>query len=122
MKLRLLAALLLLPLSAHAQGYGSGVDGQSVFRISDTMAPLSVSGSAVRSPVIASDTRVIRAVSTVDAHIAIGGSSVTATPSTTFLPAYTPEYFKLPQLSAGSYLSVIREAANGTLYIDRMKP
>lgn len=123
MKLRLLAVIALLaPVSAFAQGYGSGIDGQSVFRTSETRPPLAYSATASRTTVISSDTRVIRVMSTSDAHIKIGTSSVVATANDTPLPAWSPEYFKLPQIVSGSFISAIQDTASGALFIDLMKP
>jgi hypothetical protein len=122
MKLRLLAAMLLLPVLAHAQGYGSGVDGQSVFQVSETRT-LNFSSTASRSLVLPSDTRVVRYTATATVHKKEGNSSVTAGTGDTILPAYTPEYFKVPSnQSRTTYVSAIRDSADGILYIDLMKP
>jgi hypothetical protein len=122
MKLRLLAALaLLLPITAHAQGYGSGVDGQSVFRVSETRY-LPYTGTASRTALIPSDARVYRIVTSSDAHKKDGNSSVVATTSDSLIPGFTPEYFKLPQTPSGTYISVVQDTAAGAAYIDIMKP
>ncbi|MET4294707.1 hypothetical protein ABIB06_006540 [Bradyrhizobium sp. LB8.2] len=122
MKLRLTAALLLLPILSHAQAYGSGVDGQSVFQVSETRT-LNYTGTASRTLVLPSDTRVVRYAATTAVHKKEGGSTVTATTNDTLLPANTPEYFKVLQNpSRTTYISAIQDASGGVLYIDLMKP
>lgn len=118
--LRLAAALSLLAGVSHAQAYGSGVDGQSVFRVSETQV-FGISSTSVRSAMIPSETRIVRIVCTTDCHTKVGNASVAATVSDTLLPALLPEYFKISENKA-SYISVIRDAADGKAYIDLMKP
>lgn len=117
----LTTALALLAAAGHAQGYGSGVDGQSVFRVSDTLVPLTVGAASVRSEKLASETRVIRLTCTADCHYKIGGSGVTATTSNTLLMGGASEYFKVPTVGA-NYVAAIRASADGKLFIDQMVP
>ncbi|MEZ5781149.1 MAG: hypothetical protein R3D70_05810 [Rhizobiaceae bacterium] len=119
--LSLTTALALLAAVGHAQGYGSGVDGQSVFRVSDTLAPLTVGATSVRSEKLASETRVIRLTCTEACHYRVGGSGVTATPSNTLLVGGASEYFKVPATGA-NYVAAIRASADGKLFIDQMVP
>jgi hypothetical protein len=122
MKKILLCTALALGLAAHAhaQAYGSGVDGQSVFRVSQTQV-VTYTSTAAKSAKLASDTRVIRLSCTTDCHHVIGVSGTTATASSSILFAGATEYFKVRERSA-NYVSVIQDASGGKAYIDEMVP
>ena len=84
--------------------------------IATTAIPITTTPT-VTNATYASETRIYRFVSTVDAHIAFG-SSPTATTSNTFLPAYSVEVFPV---SDNMRTSVRAAAGAGTLFIDRLK-
>jgi hypothetical protein len=127
MKSLALIALLLLPVCVHAQAYGSGIDGQTVFQVSESLPPLAFSGTASRALVFPSDTRVIRLTATANAHMVVSASTSgavtpTITVSNTLLPAFTPEYFKVQDTRLNRYLWAVSDTSAGFLYIDLMKP
>lgn len=106
--------------AAHAQAYGSGVDGQSVFRVSQTTV-INTTSTAALSPKMASDTRVVRLSCTQDCHFRMGRANVVATTSNSILFGGATEYFKL-NATGPNYISVIRATADGKLVIDEMLP
>ena len=55
--------------------------------------------------------------STTDCHVVFGGSAVDATTSDFFLPSYAPVMFVI---KPGQYVSAIRSASDGTLYVSRV--
>jgi hypothetical protein len=123
MKSFIVAALALMGLVGvvDAQAYGSGVDGQSVFRVSQTQA-ISVTSAATTSAKLASDTRVIRVSCAQDCHFKRGSSSpVSVTVSDSILFAGATEYFKVPA-TGPNYIGFIRDAADGRAFIDEMNP
>ncbi|WP_442577869.1 hypothetical protein ACSBOB_20190 [Mesorhizobium sp. ASY16-5R] len=123
MKFLLAASVLAVGLSGsvHAQAYGSGVDGQSVFRVSQTQIVSFVSASTA-SQKLASETRVIRLSCTQDCHFKRGATSgVTATVSDSLLFAGATEYFKVPA-TGPNYIGFIRDSADGRAFIDEMTP
>lgn len=69
--------------------------------------------ASVQSTAVGLNTTVIRVVSTTDCHVAIG-TNPTATTSSTFLPVYSVEYFKI---APGSKIAAIKNATAGTLYV-----
>jgi len=69
--------------------------------------------ASVQSTAVGINTTVIRVVSTTDCHVAIG-TNPTATTSSTFLPVYSVEYFKI---APGSKIAAIKNATAGTLYV-----
>lgn len=105
---------------ANAQAYGSGVDGQSVFRVSDTQV-VNATATAARSTKLASETRVVRLSCLNDCHFEVGGPTVTATSASAILFGGVTEYFKVPSYGA-KYISVVRDGADGKLFIDQMLP
>lgn len=124
MKMYLAAVALALGLAgqAHAQAYGSGVDGQSIFRVSNTLAPITYSSGSTVTPKLASDTRIIRISCSTDCHINRGATSgVAATASNTMLFSGATEYFRVtPGLA--NYFAVTRDSADGKFYLDEMAP
>ena len=113
-------AFMLLAGTVSAQAFGSGVDGQSVFRVSETQV-FAISSSSARSAALSSETRVFRIVCTTDCHPKVRNSSIVATVSDTLLPANTAEYFKKPE-NKSAYVAVIRDSADGKVFIDSMNP
>jgi hypothetical protein len=69
--------------------------------------------SSTQSTAFGLNTRIIRVVATTDCHVAIG-SNPTATTSSTFLPIFTIEYFKV---AAGDKIAAIKNASAGKLYV-----
>jgi hypothetical protein len=100
--------------------YAENGDTQSIYLISDTV-PMTVSSASTRTAVLPNQTRAVRIVATTNSHIKFGGSSVAATSLTTFIPAYTPETFKI-QPTDGNYLAIIQDSGGGSAFIDLMKP
>lgn len=112
--------MLLAAGAANAQAYGSGVDGQSVFRVSNTLPVVVTSASAV-SPKLSFETRVVRLTCTQDCHFKVGIASVSATISNSLLMGGSTEYFKV-NATGPNYIGVIRDTADGKLFIDEMIP
>ncbi|RVD58854.1 hypothetical protein EN866_19560 [Mesorhizobium sp. M2D.F.Ca.ET.223.01.1.1] len=115
------AALVGLAGMANAQAYGSGVDGQSVFRVSGTQ-PVTVTAVAVTSGKLASDTRVVRLSCTQDCHFKLGNASPTVvTINDSILFGGATEYFKV-KATGPNYLGLLRDSTDGKAYIDEMVP
>lgn len=115
------AALAGLAGMTNAQAYGSGVDGQSVFRVSQTQVVTTTSTGAT-SAKLASDTRVVRLSCTQDCHFKRGNTSPTVvTINDSILFAGSTEYFKV-NATGPSYLGLLRDSADGKAYIDEMVP
>lgn len=75
--------------------------------------------SAATTNALELNTIVIRVVSTTNCFITIATGTPTATTASTFLPAYTPEYFRVDAADTKK-VAVIQQAASGTLYITEM--
>lgn len=69
--------------------------------------------SSAQSSAIGAGTTIVRLVCTEDCHVAFG-SNPTATTSSMYLPANTPEYFGV---TGGHKVAVIRTSADGVLHI-----
>ena len=69
--------------------------------------------SSTQSTATSLNTRIVRLVCTTDCHIAIGADP-TATTSSTFLPAYSVEYFKLV---GGDKIAAIKATSAGALFV-----
>jgi hypothetical protein len=69
--------------------------------------------ASVQSTATSANTRIVRLVSATDCHIAIGADP-TATTSSTFLPAYSVEYFKIV---GGNKIAAIKATTAGALYV-----
>ncbi len=69
--------------------------------------------SSTQSSATAENTRIIRVVATTDCHIATG-SNPTATTNSTFLPAYSIEYFKIV---GGHKVAAIKATTAGVLFV-----
>lgn len=107
--------------SVSAQAYGSGVDGQSVFRVSQTQV-VTVTSVSAASTKLASETRVVRLSCKQDCHWKRGSSSgMTVTLNDSILFGGATEYFKLPA-TGPNYIGFIRDAADGQAFIDEMNP
>lgn len=114
-------AMLALAGSAFAQGYGSGVDGQSVFRVSQTQV-LNVTSGTVVSAKLTSETRVIRLSCTQDCHFKRGNTTgVAPTVSDSILFGGATEYFKV-NATGPNYIGFTRDSADGRAFIDEMTP
>lgn len=107
-------ALLAAASSANAQVARSNA---TAYEPVETTAVAIGTTPVVTTATYASESRIYRFVSTVDAHIAFG-SSPTATTSSTFLPAYSVEVFPV---SDNLRASVRSASGSGTFYIDRLK-
>jgi len=105
---------------ANAQAYGSGVDGQSVFRVSQTQV-VTATATAALSVKLASETRVIRLGCTEDCHFKRASGAVSATINDSMLFGGATEYFKVPD-KGPNYIGVIRDSADGKMFIDEMVP
>jgi hypothetical protein len=69
--------------------------------------------ASTQSTATATTTRIVRVVATTDCHIAIG-SNPTATTNSTFLPAYSIEYFKIV---GGHKVAAIKATTAGVLFV-----
>ncbi len=78
-----------------------------------TVQTISVAASSAAGSAVASTTRIVRLYSTTNCHVRFG-SAPTAVTTDTFLPAGVPEYFGI---NPGEIIAVIRNSADGTLYI-----
>jgi hypothetical protein len=118
MKLRLaLAALALVPFVAHSEE----ADKQSVYAISGTLPPMTVSTTSTRVGPLSNQTGQLRITPKVDAHCKVGGPTVTATVSDSLFFAFTAEYIKV-QKTDGNYLACVQDSTGGLVFVDEMKP
>lgn len=117
MKLR---SLLLLAAALPAVALAENGDNQTVFRVSGTTQSFAITSTSARSALLSNTASRIRAMSNVDSHIVFADASATATVSSTPLPANTPEYFKITP-SDGNYVAVIRDSADGKVWLDDMR-
>lgn len=69
--------------------------------------------SSTQSAAVGINTFIIRVVASTDCHVAIG-SNPTATTSSTFMPAYSVEYFKI---APAQKIAAIKNTTAGTLYV-----
>ena len=90
---------------------------QDVYRPSTVQAVTVASSSTPADAVLGSQTFIVRLVSTVTAHVAIGVSPQTATTSNMYLPPNVPELFVV---SPGQHIAVIRVSSDGTLNVTEM--
>jgi hypothetical protein len=74
---------------------------------------ISYTGTAANGAATITHIRQVRVVATTDCWVAIGPSA-TATTSSTFLPAFVPEYFRV---GGGERVSAIRDVTSGTLNV-----
>ncbi len=85
-----------------------------------TSSTLTIAATQNRtSGAVGSGTAVVRLVATSDCFVAFGGSTVAATSSDMFLPSGVVEEFQV--VPNATYISVIQDAAGGTLYITEME-
>jgi hypothetical protein len=85
-----------------------------------TVQVVAYTGTAARTTnALATDCVVVRLVSSTDCYIKIGTGSPTATTSDVFLPASTPEYFKVSGESTLK-ISAIQSSASGNLNVCEM--
>lgn len=77
------------------------------------------SSSAATANALNRNTVVVRLVSTTNCFIRIGTGTPTATVADVFLPAFTPEYFRV---SGNNTLRIaaIQSSASGSLYVTEM--
>jgi hypothetical protein len=76
---------------------------------------VSITASSAQSTAISAGCRVLRLVSDTDCHYTL--TSGTATTSDVFLPSLAVEYVHVYE---GDQVAVIRNAADGTLYVTEM--
>jgi hypothetical protein len=88
---------------------------QGAFHIG-TSQDVAVGIASASSAAVAFSTKAVRLFSTTDCRIAIG-SGVTATATSTFLPAGKPEVFLV---TSGDVVAVIQASAAGTLNITEL--
>ena len=114
MKRFLLAVMLLAALPAWAEQAGS-------YRpVLNQPMPFDATSRPITTYNVAQFVKVLRLVCSQACFIAFGASGTTpvATAATgLFLPANTPEYF---EARSNERIAVIRESANGTLYVTEM--
>jgi len=85
----------------------------TAFKLGATQT-VTVGASSAQSPVLTNKLNYYRVISSCDIHIEMGDSP-TATTGSALLPAYTIEYFFIPE---GCQIAVIKFATqNGTCYI-----
>jgi hypothetical protein len=75
--------------------------------------------SAATANVLTRGVVVIRVVSTANCFVRIGTGTPTATTADTFVPAFTPEYFRVDATS-GIRVAVIQQSGSGSLYVTEM--
>ena len=75
--------------------------------------------SAAITNILDRATTVIRVVATANCFINIGTGTPTATTANTFIPAFTPEYFRV-EAATGIRVAVIQQTGSGVLYVTEM--
>lgn len=86
--------------------------------IGTTQSAAYTATAARTSAGVGAQTRVVRLIATTACFIVFGGSAVDATTSDVYLAASREEYFII---GAGQYVSAIRSASDGTLYVSEME-
>tara|TARA_Y100001937_G_C6848178_1_gene210871 strand:+ start:56 stop:331 length:276 start_codon:yes stop_codon:yes gene_type:complete len=87
------------------------------YKLTGTVQKVDYTATAANSSAISDEIRYVRLYATTDCHISINKPAVTATTSMTPLAAKDYEVFKV---APGNIISVVRNSANGSLFISEL--